>query len=413
MKVMHLLSSLMHEESERGIYQLCHAVLRAGHQSMVVASADDDNELVARLIRDGSSYYQLSMPKKSWWALRQVFALRRLIRKERPDIIHVHSRTPAWVLHWALRAFKDVERPKIVATWYGFFDLNPYSRAMLDADVIITASKVIDKHLRAKLRLKKQELGIDGDDSESGLGFVIVCIKRGVDVRKYPYRHHASVHWLRQTFAQYPELEHKKWLLFPTPLGKEYGQEWLIDILGNLQHQFPNIHAIIMDDETTSYTDQDVSHEEFTQHLYALNLSDRVTFVGRRPPDRKEWLASANLVLALASRPDSIGMTALQAIHLGTPVIGWAKGAYADILTALFPQGLIKKESAHALCKAVRYQLQSQLRPAMTHDYVIEDMVAETLAVYQSLMADDKGNGIKPLVTKDRHDHLVCVRTKD
>ena len=39
----------------------------------------------------------------------------------------------------------------------------------------------------------------------------------------------------------------------------------------------------------------------------------------------REWLSSANIVLSLANHPESIGMTALQAIHLGTPVIGWAK----------------------------------------------------------------------------------------
>ena len=60
-------------------------------------------------------------------------------------------------------------------------------------------------------------------------------IYRGVDTRTYPYRHNPSVYWLRKTFAEFPELEHKKWLLFPTVIGSEYGQEWLVDILGNLK----------------------------------------------------------------------------------------------------------------------------------------------------------------------------------
>ncbi|MDO5652194.1 MAG: glycosyltransferase [Moraxella sp.] len=395
---MQLLSSLKHEESERGIYHISHAIIKAGHESIIVSSADNDDELAIRLMRDGNTYHQLNIPKKSWWALKQVLPLRHLIKVHKPDIIHVHSRTPAWVLYWALRPLKANERPKIVSTVYGFFNLNNYSKALFTADVIITASKSIDKHLKEKLAIKKEEYNI------KDFGFDIVCVRRGVDVRNYPYRHHASVHWLRQTFAQYPELEHKKWLLFPTPIGAEYGQEWLVDILGNLQDKFPNIHAIIMDNDDTSYTDQDVSHEEFVQRVHALGLDDKITFVGKRPPDRKEWLSSANLVLALAHEPESIGMTALQAIHLGTPVIGWAKGAYADILTALFPQGLIKEQTAITLCKAVKYQLQNRIRPAMTHEYVIEQMVAETLAVYQQL------NPVCKLVTKDRRAHLVCVK---
>lgn len=386
MKVMHLSSSLKHDEAERGIYAITHTLHKAGHESIVIGSASLQDELVTRLLRDGTRYYRLPMPKKSWWSLKHIFKLRKLIKHHRPDIIHVHSRTPAWVLHWALRPLKKRGEalPKVVATMYGFYPLNHYSKALFFSDVIISASKSIDKYLKEKLAKKQEEC--DALDPP----FDIVCIRRGVDTKKYRYRHHASVYWLHNVFAQYPELEHKKWLVFPTPIGAEYGQDWLIDILGNLQDKFDNIHLIIMEDEQFNLHDQDVAQEEFVQKLHALNLEDKVTFVGRRPPDMKEWLSSANVVLALASRPESIGITALQAIHLGTPVIGWARGAFADILSTLYPQGLVKEETAFALCKAIKRHLQNSLRPAMPHDYTIEQMVTETLGVYHSLMSCDE-----------------------
>lgn len=398
MKVMHLSSSLKHDESERGIFAITHALSRAGHESIVIGSADPDDELVLRLGRDDTLYYRIPMAKKSWWSLIHVFKLRGLINEHKPDIIHVHSRTPAWVLHWAIRPLTHDKKPKIVASMYGFYPLNNYSKALFYSDMIITASQSVDKYLKEKLALKKEEHDIDE------FPFKVACVKRGVDTKKYPYRHHASVHWLHHVFAQYPELEHKKWLLFPTPIGAEYGQEWLVDILGNLQEKFPNIHAIIMEDDQHNLTDQDVAQEEFVQRLHALGLSHRVTFIGRRPLDMKEWLASSNVVLALAEHPESIGITALQAIHLGTPVVGWAKGAFADILTALYPQGLVKDETAIALCKNIKFHLQNKTRPAMTHEYTIEQMTAETLAVYQTLVPDCQ------LVEKDRHDNLVCIK---
>lgn len=393
MKVLQLCSSLKHDESERGVYAISHALIKAGHESVVIASADEDDELVTRLIRDGADYYRLDMPKKSWWALRHIWALRRIINIHHPDVIHVHSRTPAWVLHWALRHIKAEHRPKIVSSLYGFYPLNQYSKAIFDADVLICASQSIENYFLKKLTKKHDRQ--------------LVCVSRGVDVRKYPYRHHSSVYWLHQVFAQYPELEHKKWLLFPTPIGNQYGQEWLVDILGNLQHKFENIHIIIMDEDPENKQTQCVFYEEFLQRLHALNLDKHVTFIGRNPVDKKEWLASANVVLALANRPESIGMTALQAIHLGTPVIGWAKGAFADILSALFPQGLVKEQSAIALCKAIKFQLSNRIRPAMTHEYVVEQMVAETLAVYQSLCPYCK------LVNKDKHDKLTVCLSKE
>ncbi|WP_351119142.1 glycosyltransferase family 4 protein [Psychrobacter sp. SMN/5/1215-MNA-CIBAN-0208] len=370
MKVMRLLSSLKHDESERGIFHLGRALVKNGHTSIIISSANDDNDLVKRLERDGNIYHQLHMYKKSWLSLLQVAPLRHLIEQYNPDIIHVHSRTPAWILHLALRRARVKRRPKLVSTMYGFYSINKYSQALLDVDTIITVSDSVTNYLRK---------GLQREDIDSK---VIKRIYRGVDTRRYPYRHNPSVYWLRRTFAEYPELEHKKWLVFPTVIGNEYGQEWLIDILGNLQEQFPNIHAIIMDED---HRDGDVAHEDFRQRTHALELADRITYVGSKRNDMREWLSAANIVMALANEPESIGINALQAIHLGTPVVGWDQAAFSEILQPLYPQGLVKKYSAQALCKVVKSQLESVTRPEMTDKFTMREMIKETIEVYQSL----------------------------
>lgn len=370
MIVMRLLSSLKHDESERGIFHLGRALVKNEHTSIIVSSADNDNDLVRRLKRDGNLYHQLYMNKKSWLSLLQIAPLRRLIEQYNPDVIHIHSRTPAWILHLALRRAKVKRPPKLVSTMYGFYPINKYSQALLNVDTIITVSDSVTNYLKKGLR--REDIGHK----------VIKRIYRGIDTRRYPYRHNPSVYWLRHTFAEYPELEHKKWLVFPTVIGNEYGQEWLIDILGNLQEQFPNIHVIIMDEDQR---DGDVAHQDFCQRATALELSDRITYVGSKRNDMREWLSSANIVMALANEPESIGINALQAIHLGTPVIGWDQAAFSEILQPLYPQGLVKKYNAQALCKAVRNQLETVTRPKMTDQFTMREMIDETLATYQSL----------------------------
>lgn len=374
MIVMRLLSSLKHDESERGIFQLGRSLVKQGHTSIIISSANTKNELVKRLERDGTIYHQLLMPKKSWWSLRQVLALKKLIEYHQPDIIHMHSRTPAWVLYWALKRAKLSKTPKLVATIYGFYPFNNYSRALFDADCLISVSDSVTKYIKAELPpLEFQKLRY------------IVRIYRGVDTNKYIYRHNPSVFWLRRTFAEFPELEHKKWLLFPTIIGQEYGQEWLIDILGNLQESFPNIHAIIMDDDIDN--PNDITYQEFRQRAYALDLAHRITFIGRKRNDIREWLAAANIVLALANQPESIGMTALQAIHLGTPVVGWDRAAFGEILHQLYPQGLVKIHNAKMLCKHVKYLLESPIKPSKTDRFTIKQTIDETLIVYHFLLS--------------------------
>lgn len=369
MIVMRLLSSLKHDESERGIFHLGRALVKRGHTSIIISAADKNNDLVKRLERDGNIYHQLIIEKKSWLSVRQILPLRRLIEQHNPDIIHLHSRTPAWILRWALKGAKLKQRPKLISTMYGFYPLNSYSRAILNVDRIITVSDSVTDYLLKGLRDVKAPPK------------AITRIYRGVDTRTFPYRHNPSVYWLRRTFAEYPELEHKKWLLFPTVIGQQYGQEWLIDILGNLCSDFPNLHVIVMD-ETSRH---DVIHEEFMQRLNALDLAERFTFIGSKRNDMREWLAAANIVLALADQPESIGINVLQAIHLSTPVVGWNRAAFSEILVPLYPQGLVKEYNAHALCKVIRGQLENAMRPNITDQFTIQQTIDQTLEVYITL----------------------------
>ena len=144
-----------------------------------------------------------------------------------------------------------------------------------------------------------------------------------------------------------------------------------------------------------------VVYEEFRQRLYALDLTDRVTFVGSKRNDLREWLAGANLVLALANQPESIGINVLQAIHLGTPVVGWNKGAFGEILAPLYPQGLVKTGNAYALCKVVSSQLKNPMRPAMTDKFTMKQMIEQTLAVYDKLANIDSQNEFGELSMPD------------
>lgn len=368
MKIMRLLSSLYHDEDERGIFQLNREVIKAGHQSIVVCSTPSDNELALRLKRDGAIYVPMSMEKHSWASLISVIPLARLIRQHRPDIIHIHSRTSAWVLKWALHLVPLVHRPITVATIYGYYPITAYNKAIFDADHLISVSDSVTEYIK--------EYHDEYDDT------TITRIYRGVNIRKFIYRHQPSVYWLRQIFAEYPALEHKKWVVFPSTLDFGKGQQWLFDIVGNLKENMPNIHVIIMDDENR----ESIYVEEFIQRSHALGLEKYFTFIGKRHHDNREWLSAANVVVGLANQPESIGINVLKAIHLGTPVVAWNMGIYSELLSELFPQGLVKQVTANALCKVVKTQLKNVSRPSMSNEFTQKQTMAQTLELYEELL---------------------------
>lgn len=379
MRIMRLLSSLHHNEDERQVLLLSRQLIKRGHASMVIASTDPQHELAIRLQRDGSAYEQAYLQKHTWLSLLSVFRVVRLIYQFRPDIIHIHSRTPAWVVKWAMQFIPEAYRPITVATIYGYYPVSVYNIAIFDVDHLISVSDSVTEYIKHHHP--------SYDDSH------ITRIYRGIDKHRIMYRHNPSVYWLRRIFAEYPELEHKKWLLFPHRIDFDQGQQWLFDIVGNLKQSFPKIHVIIMDDESND----NMYFEQFVQRANALNLTDYFTFIGKRN-DTKEWLAAANIVLGLTNQPESIGINVLKAVHLGTPVMAWNSGIYSEILTELYPEGLVKTINAKALCKAISHHLVNVTRPKISNQFTAEQTVNNIIDLYERLLAQTPSIVAKPLV---------------
>ena len=148
-----------------------------------------------------------------------------------------------------------------------------------------------------------------------------------------------------------------------------------------------------MDDESND----NMYFEQFVQRANALNLTDYFTFIGKRN-DTKEWLAAANIVLGLTNQPESIGINVLKAVHLGTPVVAWNSGIYSEILTELYPEGLVKTINAKALCKAISHHLVNVTRPKISNQFTAEQTVNNIIDLYERLLAQTPSIVAKPLV---------------
>ena len=120
MKVMQLLPELNSGGVERGTLEIARALVSQGHQSLVVSNG---GRLVPQLEADGSTHLQLPIHKKSLSSLWQIRPLRQLIRTHQPDIVHVRSRVPAWLTHFALRGIPAQQRPHLISTVHGFYSL--------------------------------------------------------------------------------------------------------------------------------------------------------------------------------------------------------------------------------------------------------------------------------------------------
>ena len=171
MKVAQLLPAMEQGGVETVVCDLNRVLVRAGWSSVVVSSG---GRLAGRVERDGGRHLTLDLKSKNpltypWRVLR----LRRLLRRERPDLICVHSRVPAW-LYVGVRGVEALAgeggRPASrdfslsAVPWityaHGANSVSRYSAVMTRGDLVVVPSRFLADYLKANYGLSEAKLRI-------------------------------------------------------------------------------------------------------------------------------------------------------------------------------------------------------------------------------------------------------------
>ena len=365
MKVMQLLPELNSGGVERGTLEIAKALIADGHESLVVSNG---GRLVNQLEIEGSTHLTLAIHKKALSSLWQIRPLRKLIQQHRPDIVHVRSRVPAWLTHFALKGIPANQRPHLISTVHGFYSVNRYSQIMTQAEKVIAVSDSVVQYIKDHYK------NCPAED--------IVRIYRGIDPQAFPHGYQPSAEWLNQTIKDFPELENKFVLCLPGRITRLKGHESLIALIQQLHQQYPQLHAVVVggaDPKKVAYL------QEMQNAIQAKGLTNRITFVGHRS-DIREWLAFSDVVLSLSNQAETFGRTALEALSVGTPVIGWNRGGVAEILSQLYPQGLIDVDNQTALLKAIQKHIDEPQQVHPVNIFSLKEMCDQTLDVYKQIL---------------------------
>lgn len=363
MKVMQLLPELNSGGVERGTLEIGRALVAAGHQSIVVSNG---GRMVSQLEQEGSQHHQLAIHRKSLASLFKIRPLRKLILQEQPDIVHVRSRIPAWLTHFALRGIPAKKRPHLISTVHGFYSVNGYSAIMTKAEKVIAVSDSVVEYIHTHYPHCPHDS--------------IVRIYRGINPKEFPHGYQPSANWWQQVYQLFPQLEQKILITLPGRITRLKGHEYLFDLINSLKDQYP-VHGVVVggaDEKKQGYLD------ELQQRVEDMGLLEHITFVGHRS-DIREWLAASDLVLSLSTQAETFGRTSLEALSLGTPVVGWNRGGVAEILSQCYPQGLVPPEDGDALLQTISTLLTHPAPPAPVVQFSLQQMTDQTLALYQKV----------------------------
>lgn len=363
--VVQLLPALESGGVERSTLEINHALVEAGHRSVVVSAG---GRLVDALTGDGGEHVTLDIGRKSLATPFRIPALRRELRAIQPDIVHVRSRLPAWLAKTALSRWPG-RAPRRVSTVHGLNSVGRYSAIMLDADRVICVSDCVREYLRQHYpHAATRELRV---------------IPRGFDPAQFSLRP-SNPDWRAALDAAFPQLAGRRLLLLPGRGTRLKGHDVALRLCARLTEAGDNVGLLL------AGVDQP-SRQAYLDELKALSrqlgISDRVAFSPTRD-DLPAAYANSDLVLQLSVKPEAFGRTALEALAMQRPVVGFAHGGVGDLLAALYPAGKVTACDEQALLVTTKKLLQHAPPVSLFNGYRISDMQRATLALYEELIDD-------------------------
>ena len=364
MKVLQVLPELNSGGVERGTLELGAYLVANGHESLVLSGG---GKQVRELESNGSRHITLPVGKKSLSTLFLVKQIRQLLIDEKPDILHLRSRVPAWVLWLAWRKLPAASRPKLVTTVHGFYSVSRWSEIMCRGERVICVSESIRDYVRSNYPKTPDE--------------ILRVVPRGVDPAVYPFGFKPDPAWREKFDAEFPTTLGKRLITLPGRITRLKGHGYFIQIFKQLAED-PTLHGLIVGG---AHPRKQEYEAEIRKAVVDAGLSERITFTGNRS-DLREILSISTLVLSLTSQPESFGRTTLEALSLGIPVAGYSLGGIKEQLDILYPQGLLPPLDPAAALPIIEGLLDNSPPVNPENPFTLQRMLEGTLEVYKELV---------------------------
>ncbi len=193
---------------------------------------------------------------------------------------------------------------------------------------------------------------------------------------------HQPVQLIRQKY-QLPE----QFILFVSTLEPRKGLDTLVQAFARLQYAYPNLNLVLVGQPGW-----------YTERLFAQtnleSLRQKVIFTGYVPDDELVLLYNAATLLAFPSRYEGFGLTVLEAMACGTPVVCSNSSSLPEV--AGDAAIMVPPDQSDLLAQAIRRVLDDELlRQEMRHKglaqaarFTWEQTAQKTLAVYEKVLSN-------------------------
>jgi len=363
MHVVQLIPSLNEGGTERGVVDLNREFVRRGIRNTVISSG---GKLVPLIVSEGGTHIICDVKSKNplTFPLR-VLKLRALLREIKPDVLHVRSRVPGWLVRFANHPLGI----PVVSTVHGFNTVSGYSKIMVRAERVIGASEAMRAYL-------KQHYGITDEKFR--------LIPRGIDAEGFnPEK--VDREWIEAFKRQY-DLQDRFVITIVGRISSLKGIDWAIKALAKVSDQLPAWKLLIVGSPQSG---QENYADELKTLVKRLYLDEQVLFTGSQSQIPEVYACSNVVISATTRKPETFGRTLVEAFAMNCPVIATAHGGALDIVKPGITGWLVPIEDAEALGAAIVAASRSKLtglREYAIANFSLKQMVEKTIDVYKEVL---------------------------
>lgn len=362
MKVFQVLPELNGGGVERGTLEMAAYLVKQGHQSVVVSAG---GKLVEELVANGSRHIAMEVGKKRLSTLKLISKFRKLLKEEKPDILHLRSRLPAWIAYLAWKRLPKNDRPHLVTTVHGFNSVGGYSKIMCSGEKVIAVSSAIKDFVQRNYQVPDER---------------VTVIHRGVTLDDYYPEFRPSEDWQGKFLSEFPKVKGKYLICLPGRVTQLKGHKDFFNMIQRLKQGGHDVHGLIVGGvhpKRQKYAD------ELTELVKKMQLDNEITFTGHRS-DLREIIAFSDLTVGLSIDQESFGRTCTETIALGRPFLGYAHGGIAEQLDVMFPEGKVPVGDYVGAAQKVEGWIKEVPQVDTSKTFKLEAMLEKTLKLYES-----------------------------
>ena len=359
MKILFLVNHLNVGGISSYILTLASGLKRKGHSVFIASSG---GELLSKFNDLGVIYISIPIKTKNELSPRMFLSLlklRRVIKDNKIEILHSHSRTTQVLGSW----LHKLTGAKHISTCHGFFKRR-FSRKVFPCwgEKIIAISEQVQEHLKDDFKVSSGQISL---------------INNGIDVDKFKSVPPSE----KQEFKSRLGLKSEPVIGILARLSDVKGHKYLIEAMKTVLVTFPDTQLLI--------AGEGKMEKELKKLTESLGIEKSVFFVPERLDTRD--ILSAIDIFVMPSLNEGLGLALMEAMASGLPVIGSAVGGIKTLIKDGDNGLLVSPGDSSEIAKAIidlisdsnkALGLGVNARKYIAKEFSDEDMVLKTEEVY-------------------------------